>query len=88
MDTEVLNAIYKAITIAIEENNKKQHYDRCVLGKVTVVNANGTYTMQINNNTEIVKPLKSTDTYVVNDVCWILIINNDYKEKYILRKNN
>lgn len=87
MDIEVQQEICQAVLIAIEENNKNQHYNRCILGKITSVNSNGTYTVEINDDIDNIKPLKSADTYVVGDTCWILIINNDYKEKYILTKS-
>lgn len=76
-------ALLVSIDTLINEKLKKIQFNRCVDGVVTAVNS-GIYTVIINGESYNIPALNGT--YVINDLVFILVKNNNDSEKYILCK--
>lgn len=89
MNLEELNQnILKAIeTIMKQELKNYKQYPRNYFeyGRIVTNNGNGTYTVNINGQTKILKP-KNNDTYNVNDNVDIMIPNGNRARAYIDKK--
>jgi len=75
---ELLNSIKIMINSAIEKLGFSYH----VLGKVTADLGSGLYTVLINGESYDIKA-KIGNSYLVDDICWILIINGNFSQKVI-----
>lgn len=60
-------------------------YNYTITGVVVSDNLNGTYEVRINDSTITVKSLHG-QTYLVNDVVYIIVLNKDFRKKLILDK--
>jgi hypothetical protein len=77
--------LFNAIRNIVKKILSKTKFNYCVQGKVTQNNGDGSYQVLINDGTSKVKRMNS-NTYVVGDIVWVMIINNNYSDKYILTK--
>lgn len=75
--------LLEAINILVQGGFKNLKFSRHVEGTIMQVNANNTYDVLIDG--EITNNLKAIDNkiYKRGDVVKILIVNNNYSEKYI-----
>lgn len=69
----------------IEEKFKGLKFNYKVEGVVTEVIATTTYKVRIQNNIETIKSMNS-DTYLLNDVVYVMVFNNNLSDKKILCK--
>jgi hypothetical protein len=77
--------LFNAIRNIVKKILNKTKFNYCVQGKITVNNNNGTYQVLVNDGTSTIKTMNS-NTYIVGDIVWVMIINNNYSDKYILTK--
>jgi membrane protein implicated in regulation of membrane protease activity len=79
------DGFFKAVANIVNKILEKKKFNYCEEGRIIQNNNNGTYEVKINNDTSTIKAMNS-DTYNAGDIVKILIINNNYSEKYILCK--
>lgn len=82
----IQDEIYKTIDILIRERLKSFPYNYCLEGTIKIINSDGTYDVEILDSISKIKPLDNTKTYNINDIVFVLVINNDFSNKYILCK--
>jgi len=84
--SKILNdAIYESVNKIFEERIKKLSFNYCVEGQIRQINSNGTYDCIINGQIQTVYAMNG-EIYARNDIVYILVINNNYSNKYILCK--
>lgn len=74
----ILDALERYVDVALE----RAHFDRTVRGVILAV-ANGVYTVRIGKETY---EIKSADNFAVGDTVYVLFIQNDPKNKFIIGK--
>jgi hypothetical protein len=77
--------LFNTVRNIVRKMLKKTKFCYCVQGRIAVDNSNGTYEVVIDNETSTIKSMHNY-TYSVNDIVWIMIINNNYSDKQILTK--
>ena len=77
--------LLKAIDIIVEERLKNLKFNYTITGKVTEVTDSINYKVLINNEESKVKAING-QTYLVNDVVYILMQNNNKSDRLILCK--
>lgn len=77
--------LFNAIRNIVKKILNKTKFNYCVQGRITANNNNGTYQVKINDGTSTIKTMNA-NTYIVGDIVWVMIINNNYSDKYILTK--
>jgi hypothetical protein len=80
---ELQQSLIKTIDIMIEERFKELKFSYHVEAKISTVNVDGTYNVEI-----IGQPLNNikarpSNTYIVGDIVYILIINGNFSNKVI-----
>ena len=86
IDYRMKQEIYKTIEEGINAREKSLALTVYEQGSIFTVNTDGTYDVKING--EIYPKIKTvnTNTYVKNDVVWIIKINGNSSYKYIFCK--
>lgn len=74
--------ILDAIQVVIKKFLKNLKYNYYVTGKITAVNTDGTYGVQINNTVSNL-PARSGLTLAVGDVVYVMVVNGNYSFKFI-----
>lgn len=82
----IQDEIYKTIDIIIGERFKSLPYNYCLEGTIMADNGDGSYQVEIYDSISTIKPIDNSKTYNVNDVVFVLVINNNFSNKYILCK--
>lgn len=74
-----------AIIDLIEQKLKGLRFNSKVEGVITEVVDTNIYKVKIQNNIETIKSMNN-DTYLLNDVVYVIVFNNNYSDKKILCK--
>ena len=69
----------------IEQKFKGLKFNFKVEGVITEVVTTNTYKVRMQNNIETIKSMNS-DTYLLNDVVYVIVFNNNLSDKKILCK--
>ena len=69
----------------IEQKFKGLKFNFKVEGVITEVVTTNTYKVRIQNNIETIKSMNG-DTYLLNDVVYVMVFNNNLSDKKILCK--
>ena len=77
--------IFEAIDSLVQERLKQLKYNYVVEGKITEVISPTTFKVEIDDFEHIIKSINEI-TYVLDDIVYILIMNNDFSNKFILCK--
>lgn len=84
--TKSAENLFDAVTNLVRKIIKDElKYNYTLTGVVTADNGNGTYEVKVNNDMITVKSLHG-QTYVINDVVYIIVLNKDISKRFILDK--
>lgn len=75
----------ESVIYAIQELFKELEFNRKVEGVITEKIDNSTYKVKIQNNESIIKSMNNTE-YIVGDVVYVIIFNNNNSDRKILCK--
>lgn len=75
----------ESVIYAIQELFKELEFNRKVEGIITEKIDNSTYKVKIQNNESIIKSMNNTE-YIVGDVVYVIIFNNNNSDRKILCK--
>lgn len=82
LQASLLRTIKKIIKVSL----KKLAFNNCIEGIISNVNTNNTYNVKVDEKVyENIKTVNS-NIYTVNDVVWLIKINNDLSYLYIFCK--
>lgn len=86
IDYKAQEKLLEAIDKLIEGRLKGLSFNYCVEGNIHKVNTNGTYDIKING--EIYTNIRSisSETYTINNVVSVLVVNGRWEDKKILYK--
>jgi ribosomal protein S1 len=74
--------ILDAIQVVIKKFLKNLKYNYYVTGKITSVNSDGTYGVQINGVVSNL-PARPGSTFSVGDVVYVMVVNGNYSFKFV-----
>lgn len=77
--------LLKSIDMLIQERMNKLHYSYFLEGIVKTENIDNTYTVAINGEDFILKPVDNK-TFIVGDIVDVCVRNNDFSRKFIAWK--
>lgn len=81
---DIQEAILESINYMLQEKLKKVKYNYCLEGVITAVE-DDIYTLKIDDQETTCKSINGA-IYQVNDIVYILVINNEMSNKIILGK--